>query len=118
MANVGSVNKVIYDSLSPSSDFVTETLDLNEINGYSIQIICTGTMACTAKIGATCQIIQAPASGVLPVFSVLSGSTVAIPAGTNFLYNLFFEYYRSAQVQISALSGTGQLTIIYNAKKN
>ena len=114
MSNLRTVNKTLTDATNPVSSFNTEVIDVTNLHNFSFQVICGGTVACTATVQFSNQL---PENGVVTqTFTAITGASQAISSGTSFGFNLFYQSYKYVRVAVTAISGTGNLKIIYNGK--
>lgn len=114
MSNLRAVNKVLTEEVNPVSNFSTEKVDITNIPIFSFQVICTGTLACVASVSGSNEVVND--NYQTPTFTVISGTSQTLTAGTTFIYNLISQGYKYARVNISSITGSGTLKIIYNGK--
>lgn len=116
-----TLNEVLLNAGDASGDLESSVLDLEQIMGFAITAVITGTAAGTIKLqGSTDPGKPGPAQGTLGIDVVnwtdIAGSSQAVSGAGTVTWNFSGAFYKWAKVVYTSTSGTGSITCIANAK--
>lgn len=99
---------------------ISSGIDLQQIGTLSLQAVYTGAPVGTLKVQVSADNVQ-PSQTANPTANVVNwtdytGSSVAISAAGNTLYNMTFAGYRWARLVYTKTSGTGTINATANGK--
>lgn len=89
-------------------------VDLNQLNLASMQAVYTGSPVGTLKVQVSND--NVPHQNQVTHWTDYTGSSVAISAAGNTLYNMSFVGYRWARLVYTKTSGTGSITATMSGK--
>ena len=95
-------------STAMTGDLVTLALDLQQIAGFSLQAIYTGTPTGTFTLECT---NDSPISGTT-VWVTVAGSSFANSSAGSYMWNMINQFYNFIRVKYTFTSGTGTLSVI------
>lgn len=101
-------NNILLNTTNPSGTVTSSILDLAMYPEYSIQIIATGTVACTAEIDAS--------NDYQSNTMILVSGTSAAFTSTGLLY-VIRGSYRYIQLKLTGCAGAGSLKAYVIAKE-
>lgn len=107
-AGAAWINKLVIDQTNPSGTVTGTTIDITQFTEYSIQIIATGTVACTA-------VINVSNDDDNRTMIALAGSSTAF-TNTGLIYTIKGGY-RYVQLVTSGCAGAGSLKAYFVAKE-
>jgi hypothetical protein len=108
------ISDKILDAGSMGADVESDEVLIDQIYGFAIQAVYTGTPNGTLKIQASCDDVQ-KSSDVTNWIDV-SGATATITAAGSVIIQVPYAFYKWFKVVFVRTSGTGSLTITYNGK--
>jgi len=108
------VDKKILDVGDMAASINSDAVLIDQIYGYAVQCVFTGSPVGTLKIQTSCDILQG--TEVVSTWTDLAGATFAVSAAGNASFNYDAQYYQYFRVVYTRTSGTGALSITYNGK--
>ncbi len=104
-----------------NASFNSLPMKLDQMFGYAIQIVQTGTPAGTVKLQGCADSVQnsSPNKGLPVNWTDISGSSIVISASGSVLYNVtdvMYNFVRVVYTDSSGGSATGTTSIISNGK--
>jgi hypothetical protein len=106
-------DKIIVDG-DMSADVVSEPILLDQIIGYALQCVYTGSPDGSLRIEVSCDTTDFPSRIVN--WDTLGSSTVLITTAGITTYNVDMQYYKWMRVYYDFSAGSGVLNVVYNAK--
>lgn len=92
----------------------SEAVLLDQIIGYAVQCVCTGSPVGTLKLQVSCDLTDDKTRIVN--WDDLDSSSTAISAAGITTYNVDMQYYKWFRLVYTRTSGSGVLNAVYNAK--
>lgn len=108
------ISDKILDAGSMGADIESDEVLIDQIYGFAIQAVYTGTPNGTLKVQASCDDVKT-SSDVVNWIDV-SGATATITAAGSVIVQVSYAFYKWFKVVFVRTSGTGSLTITYNGK--
>jgi hypothetical protein len=99
---------------SMSSDVSSEWVLIDQLAGFALQCVYSGTPNGTLSVLVSCDPVASPDDVVN--FDTLASSSVAISASGVTTYNVNNQYYKWFKVYFDYTSGSGSLNVAYNGK--
>lgn len=97
-----------------SANISSEAILLDQIYGFAMQAVYSGSPVGTLKIQVSCDITNDRSNVVN--WDDLAGSSVAISASGITTYNVDAQFYKWIRIVYVFTSGTGALNVAYNSK--
>lgn len=108
------VSDKIINAESVAVSIQSETILIDQIYGFSIQAIFTGSPNGNLKIQASCDDVQK--SSDVTNFVDVAGASATITAAGSVIIQQQYAFYKWFRVVYTATSGSGNLTVNYNGK--
>lgn len=101
-----------------AASIASDPMQLEQILGYAVQVVMTGSPVGTLVLQGSCDAPQTPNGiGVAPTTWVdLGGTSYSVTAAGNVLYNMSEPFYNWVRLVYTRTSGSGALTATFNAK--
>ena len=114
-------NTLVVNAADASVTVTSSAITLENIFGYAIQVVFTGSPVGSLKLQASCDQgsnpINASAIGAgITNWNDIAGTTVAISSAGLTLYNMDAQYYKWVRIVYTPDSGTGTVSARINSK--
>lgn len=109
-----TVNDQVVTSQSLSANFASDAILVDQIYGFSMHLIYTGTPSGILSIECSNDPVQRASD--IANWTPISGATVTISAAGDTLFNVDKVYFRWIRIKYTFSSSTGSLSANYFAK--
>lgn len=112
-------NTLIISAGDASLTNTSSPVTLESIYGYAIQAVFTGLPTGSLKLQGSCdpgKLTNNAYGTDVNNWNDISGTTVAISAAGNTLYNMDAQFYKWVRIVYTPSGGTGTLNVRFNAK--
>jgi hypothetical protein len=107
-------NEKIVNAVSMAASFNSSPILLDQIYGFSFQVIFTGTPNGSFKL--QCSNDDVKLESQVSNWSDVASTAQSITAAGNLFYNINYAFYKWVRVVYTASSGSGSCDVIYAAK--
>lgn len=112
-------NKILKSNQLLNANITTDSMQLLDMVGYSIQVSITGTPNGTFKLQGSADKFSAQDAADATTWVDISDSSVTVTTSGNFIINVtdvFYNYVRVVYTDASSGASTATATITFNGK--
>lgn len=112
-------NDVIIDAGDMSGDLTSSVISLDQVYGYSVQAVFTGSPNGTLKLQCSDDpgsAERAPLGSGVTNWTDITGATFSITGAGDATFNVNLAFYKWARLVYTRTSGSGSLTARCNTK--